>query len=61
MEIYASREAFGFARDIVGSTKRFTIFNKFVVMFLEHILTPSFVSLEMFDVCLVLNNDDCLG
>ena len=25
MEIYASREAFGFARDVIGSTRRCTI------------------------------------
>ena len=34
MEIYASREAFGFARDAIGSTRKCTIVNKFIVIFL---------------------------
>ena len=50
MEIYASREAFGFARDVIGSTRRCTIVNKFVVIVLKRIMTPSFVSLELFHV-----------
>ena len=50
MEIYASMEAFGFARDVTGSTRRCTIVDKFVVVVLKHIITPSFVSLYMFRV-----------
>ena len=50
MEIYASREAFGFARDVIGSTRRFTIVDKFAVIFLKLIITPSFVSLDVFHV-----------
>ena len=33
MEIYASREAFSFARDVIGSTIRRTIVNKLAVIF----------------------------
>ena len=33
MEIDASREAFGFARDVIGSTRGCTIVNKFIVIF----------------------------
>ena len=50
MEIYASKEAFGFARDVIGSTRRCTIVDKFVVIVLKRIMTPLFVSLEMFHV-----------
>ena len=49
-EIDASREAFGFARDVIGSTRRCTIDDKFVVIVLKRIMTPSFVSLDMFHV-----------
>ena len=35
MEIYASREAFGFARDVIGSTRRCTIVNKFILIVLK--------------------------
>ena len=48
MEIDASREAFGFERDVIGSTRRFTIVNKFIVIFLKRIMTPLFVSLDIF-------------
>ena len=48
MEKDASREAFGFARDVIGSTRRCTIVNKFMVIVLKYIMTPSFVSLGMF-------------
>ena len=48
MEKYASREAFGIARDIIGSTIRCTIVNKFIVIVLKYFMTPSFVSLDMF-------------
>ena len=48
MEIDASREAFGFARDVIGSIRRCTIFDKFVVIVLKRIMNPSFVSIDMF-------------
>ena len=60
MEIDASREAFGSARCVIGSTRRFNIVNKFIVVVLKLIITPLFVPLDMFAVCLVLNNDDFL-
>ena len=50
MEIDSYREAFGFARDVTGSTRRCTIVDKFVVIFLKHIMNPLFVSLAMFHV-----------
>ena len=50
METDASGEAFGFARDVIVSTRRFTIVEKFVVIFLKQIMNPSFVSLDMFYV-----------
>ena len=50
MEKYASKEAFVFARDVIGSTRRCTIVNKFIVIVLKCIMTPSFVSLDMFAV-----------
>ena len=50
MEKYASREAFGLARDVIGLTRRCTIVNKFIVIILKYIMTPSFVSLDMFVV-----------
>ena len=58
MEKYASREAFGFARDVIGSTRGCTIVNKFIVIVLKCIMTHSFVSLDMFVVCIVRYNDD---
>ena len=69
MERDASREAVGFARDLIGSKRRCTIFNKLAVIFLQRIMTPSFVSLDMFAlvipylsaVLFVHNNDDFLG
>ena len=48
MEIDSSREAFGFARDLISSTRRCTIFDKFVVIVLKRIMNTSFVSLAMF-------------
>ena len=48
MERDASREAFGFARDVIGSTRRPTIVNKLAVIVLQSIMTPSFVFLGMF-------------
>ena len=69
MEIDDPREAFGFARDVIGSTRRRNIVNKLAVIFLQRIITPSFVSLDMFAlvipylsaVLFVHNNDDFLG
>ena len=50
MEIDASRQHFGFARDVIGSTRRCTIVDKFSVNFFRCIMTPLFVSLDMFVV-----------
>ena len=50
MEIHSSREAFVFARDVIGSTRGFTIVSKFIVIVLKCITNPSFVSLDMFVV-----------
>ena len=44
------REAFGFVRDVIGSTRRYTIVDKFVLIVLERITTPSFISLDMFHI-----------
>ena len=46
----ASREAFGFSRDVISSTRGCTIVNKFIVIVLKCIMTPSFASLDMFFV-----------
>ena len=61
MEKYASREAFGFARDVISSTRGCTIVDKFIVIVLECIMTHPFISLDMFVVCIVHYNDDCPG
>ena len=61
MELYAYIEAFGFARDVISSTRRCTIVDTFVLIVLKCIMTPSFVSLDMFHVLLVHKNDDCIG
>ena len=58
MEKDTSREAFGFARDVIGSTIGCTIVDKFIVIVLECIMTHSFVSLDMFVVCIIRYNDD---
>ena len=50
MEIYVSREAFGVTRYVIVSTRRRTIVNNLAVMFLQHIMTPSLVSLGMFSL-----------
>ena len=51
MEIDASIEAFGFATDVMGSTRKgCTIVNKFIVIVLKYSMTPSFISLDMFHV-----------
>ena len=62
MEIDASRGAFGFAADVMVSTRKgCTIVNKFIVIVLKCIMTHSFVSLDMFVVCIVRYNYDCPG
>ena len=48
MERYDPRKYFGFARDVIGLTRRHTIVNKLDVIVLQRIMTPSFVSLDMF-------------
>ena len=40
MEKYAYREAFGFARDVIGSTRGYTVVNRFIVIVLKCIMTP---------------------
>ena len=50
MEIDSSKKSFGFARDVIGLTRRFTIVDKFVVIVLKLIMTSLFVSLYMFHV-----------
>ena len=50
MEKDASREAFGFSRDVIGSTRGFNIVKKLIVFFLKCIMTTLFVSLDMFVV-----------
>ena len=58
----AYNEAFGFATDVVVSTiKGCYIVDMFIVTGLECIMTHSFVSLDMFVVCIVRYNNDCLG
>ena len=61
MEKYEFTETFGFARDVIGSTRRCTIVNNFIVILLKYIMAPSFISLDMFVFLLVHNNDECLG
>ena len=40
MEKDVSREAFGIARDAIGSTRRCTVVNKFIETILKYIMTP---------------------
>ena len=47
---YASIEAFGLSRDVIGSTRGCTIVNKFIVIVLKCIMTPLFVPLGVFVV-----------
>ena len=69
MEGYASRLTFGFEIDVLGSTIRNTTVKKLAVTDLQRILTPLFITVEifalffpcMFAVFFVHNNDDCLG
>ena len=48
MVIDASREPFGFEMDVLGSTRIPTVVNKLAMVVLQRIMTPSFVSLEIF-------------
>ena len=48
MEIDASREYFGFEKDVIGSTIIPNIVNKLAAIVFQHIMTPSFVSIDMF-------------
>ena len=50
MEKDSSREAFGFATDVISSTRWCTNVNNFIVIVLKFIMTPLFVSLDMFVV-----------
>ena len=55
----AYREDFGFAMDIMVSTiKGCTIVDMFIVIVLECIITHSFISLDIFFVCIVCYSDD---
>ena len=48
MEIYASIEPFGFSMDVLGSTRRFNTVKKLTVTAFQCILTPSFVTVDIF-------------
>ena len=48
MERDASRELFGFAMDVIVSTRRPSTVNNSSVTALRHIMTPSFVILDMY-------------
>ena len=48
MEGYTSREAFGFAISVLSSTIRPTTLKELVVTALQNILTPSFITVDMF-------------
>ena len=48
IEIYASIEPFYFSMIILGSTIRPTTVNKLAVTALQHMLTPSFISVDIF-------------
>ena len=51
MERDASREPFGFKMAIlIGSTIGPTTLNKFSVTTLKHILTPSFITVDIFSI-----------
>ena len=47
-QIYASIEPFGFEMDVLGSKRRSTTVKKFSMTALQHILTPSFITVDMF-------------
>ena len=48
IEKYVSREAFGFARVVIGLTRRPTIVNKLDVIVLQQIINTLFVSIGIF-------------
>ena len=48
MEIYASRKTFGFSMIVLGSTRRTTTVSKLAVTDFQVILTPLFVTIDMF-------------
>ena len=50
MEIYASKEACVFARDVIGPIRRCTIVEKLAVIVLQRIMNPFFVFLDLFSV-----------
>ena len=50
MEIYSSREPFGFEMDVLCSKRIPTNVNKLAVIVSQFIMTPSFVSLIMFSL-----------
>ena len=50
MEIDSFIKAFGFAMDVVGSTRRCTIVDKFIIIVLKHIMTPLVLSIGVFHV-----------
>ena len=68
MEGYASIEPFGIAISVIGSTRRPTTVKNLAMAALQHILTPSFITVDifalavpyLFAVCFIHNNDDCL-
>ena len=48
MEGYGSRETFYFAMDVLISARRPTTVNTWVVTALQRILTPSFITVDIF-------------
>ena len=48
MEGYGSRETFDFAMDLLISARRPTTVNTWVVTALQQILTPSFITVDIF-------------
>ena len=48
MERDSTREAFGVARYLIGAKRRLTIVKKLALIVLQRIMTPLFVSLDMF-------------
>ena len=57
MERDTSKEAFGFARDVIGSTRRPNIINKLDVLVLKCIMTPLFIYLDMLALVVPYNFD----
>ena len=46
----ASRESFGFSMTVISSTRRPTTVNIWVVTALQRILTPSFITVDIFSL-----------